>query len=264
MASLEGHVDVANVLIENKASIDHRDNQRWNALISASRYGHLELVKLLVDNGIYIEIEDFSKISSTTAHRDPNFSFSKEKEIAQFLKDSLLIKACVEKDPKKINSLIKKGANIEAQNKYQNTPLIVASLNGCLEVVKFLIEKGANIEANGNYGSTAFLRACKAGHLEVVKFLLSKGANPDAVDSDGKTPLTLATENGNQELIEFLTVNQEARKYFSGFSGSSSSSAAPVDTIARAETVRFFPSVNPVDPEIQKKHEEASDNLFEL
>ena len=72
------------------------------------------------------------------------------------------------------------------------TPLICASQNGHLEVVKYLIDKGANIESkdNSNFkylfwnGYTPLMHASKNIHLEVVEYLIDKGANIEIKTND--------------------------------------------------------------------------------
>lgn len=47
------------------------------------------------------------------------------------------------------------GADVEAKNNDRNTPLIISSWHGHIEVVKFLItEEGADIEVKDYYGHT--------------------------------------------------------------------------------------------------------------
>ena len=47
-ASMEGHLEVVRLLIENGADVSVKDDV---ALRLASRYGHLEVAKLLIENG---------------------------------------------------------------------------------------------------------------------------------------------------------------------------------------------------------------------
>ncbi len=57
------------------------------------------------------------------------------------------------------------------------TPLILASDEGHLEVVKYLIKKGAKIKHSDKYNNFPLMKAVCKGHHEVVKCLIENGAN---------------------------------------------------------------------------------------
>ena len=78
-----------------------------------------------------------------------------------------------------LKKLIESGTNtdIEVRDKYGDTPLIIASRYGHLEIAKFLVGFGANIEATDLYGLTPLIDASWGGHLEIVKLLIESGAN---------------------------------------------------------------------------------------
>ena len=60
------------------------------------------------------------------------------------------------------------------------TPLFVAALKGCSQVVEILLEKGANINFFSKKGTTPLCVAAQNGHEQVVQLLLEKGrANVD-------------------------------------------------------------------------------------
>ena len=64
-------------------------------------------------------------------------------------------------------------ADVEAKDDDGNTPIILASWDGHLEVVKYLHEEcHANVEAKDNDGWTPIILASEKGHLEVVKYLI--------------------------------------------------------------------------------------------
>ncbi|EAY12193.1 hypothetical protein TVAG_003990 [Trichomonas vaginalis G3] len=81
------------------------------------------------------------------------------------------------------------------------TPLIQASYNGNLEVVKYLISVGADKEAKNNDGWTPLIQASFEGHLEIVKYLISVGANKQARDNVGRTSLYVSREEVKNYLI---------------------------------------------------------------
>lgn len=50
--------------------------------------------------------------------------------------------------------LLERGARINARNKYGNTLLHVAAMNGHTEMVLFLLDKGIKLSTKNNAGST--------------------------------------------------------------------------------------------------------------
>jgi len=83
-----------------------------------------------------------------------------------------------EGDLESLKKLVSEGTDVEAENGYDFTPLILASANGHFEIVKYLIEKcEANVEAKNKDRNTPLCRASGFGHLEIVKYLIENGAN---------------------------------------------------------------------------------------
>lgn len=77
-------------------------------------------------------------------------------------------------------------------------PLITASYNRHLEVVKYLIEQGADIHAHDDY---PLINASANGHLDVVKFLVEQGAD---IHAQNDRALRLASEFGYLEVVNYL------------------------------------------------------------
>ncbi len=65
------------------------------------------------------------------------------------------------------------GADIELG---ASTPLMEASQEGHVNIVKFLMDKGALINAETNTGDTALTYACANGHTHIADILLQCGA----------------------------------------------------------------------------------------
>ncbi|MDG7055577.1 MAG: ankyrin repeat domain-containing protein [Wolbachia endosymbiont of Menacanthus eurysternus] len=103
-----------------------------------------------------------------------------------------------------INSLLRKGADPNAQNQDGTTPLHVAVNSGCKEVVEVLIKNKANIHAVDKDKHTPLYWAAKNGHKEVVEVLIKNEANVNAVNKDRYTPLYWATQNGHTKVAKAL------------------------------------------------------------
>ncbi|KAL4779688.1 hypothetical protein BJX76DRAFT_351604 [Aspergillus varians] len=76
-----------------------------------------------------------------------------------------------------------------------NTPLQIASLEGCAPIVKYLIAAGCEVETCNIDKDTPLIDAAENGHEDVVKILLEAGANPRAVNSQGDEPSDLVPDD---------------------------------------------------------------------
>ncbi|WYZ35387.1 hypothetical protein EsH8_X_000034 [Colletotrichum jinshuiense] len=107
-----------------------------------------------------------------------------------------------------IESLIAKGADINACDKFGKTPLHLSCGNHrwreASAVAKVLIDRGADIRAlDGNQDSPLHL-ACHAGNQATVELLVEKGADIRALNSDGLLPLHSALLSENQTIMEMF------------------------------------------------------------
>ena len=69
-------------------------------------------------------------------------------------------------------------------------------------IVGALLESGANINARDKNGRTALILASMMGHFEIVKYLVKNDAKVNLKDDFGKTALDYAE---NDEMKQFLT-----------------------------------------------------------
>ena len=115
---------INSILNKGKVDINAKNKDGETALMLASSEGHLEMVKLLVENGA--DYTNALRLASREGHLEI------------------------------VKLLIENGANINAKDNDGETALMRASYNGHLEVVKYLIENGADVNIKDNYyGITA-------------------------------------------------------------------------------------------------------------
>jgi ankyrin repeat protein len=84
------------------------------------------------------------------------------------------------------------------------TPLMNASHEGHVGVLRCLLNAGAAMDERDLYGHTALWLACREGRIPVVRLLVARGADP-AIDSYGhSSPLSQASIRGHLEIVHFL------------------------------------------------------------
>jgi ankyrin repeat protein len=71
-------------------------------------------------------------------------------------------------------------------------------------LVRLLLEAGADLEARQTGDWTPLHAAAERGHSAVVELLLEQGADRTAESVSGKTPLALAQEKGHQAVVALL------------------------------------------------------------
>ena len=86
-------------------------------------------------------------------------------------------------------------------NQYRVTPLMSASLEGEIEMVKLLLARGAKVTSRDPSGGTALSCAVLRGHLDIARMLISAGAD---VRRDRSELLDLARGAKNKEMERFI------------------------------------------------------------
>jgi ankyrin repeat protein len=99
-------------------------------------------------------------------------------------------KAQTETDAKRtpiLETLVQKGADLNARDEHGWTPLMWASWSGLTKISTRLIELGANTSVTDRKGNTALMLAALRGNTEIVEFLVARGADKNFATSEGKT-----------------------------------------------------------------------------
>jgi len=115
----------------------------------------------------------------------------------------MLVLAIREKSTKVTEFLLKsKNIDVDLSNKYGETPLMIAAIEGDLPTVKTLVL--TNKAMVDHIGWTPLHYACTRGQLEVAQFLIANGANVNSISINGSTSLMMAVQSGNEDLVKVL------------------------------------------------------------
>ena len=158
-----GHLDIVKYLVENGIDIHTQNDQ---ALKYACIHGRLEVVKYLIENGA-----DISKVYEN------NMAVLIEVANNGYL------------------NVIKYLLEIINSTEYSEMILLTACVKGHLNMVKYLVEKGTNIHF---LNEQSLWSACQQGHLDIVKYLIEKGA---VINDD---MLECASSKGNLKIVKYL------------------------------------------------------------
>ncbi|KAI8787368.1 ankyrin-3 [Biomphalaria glabrata] len=93
---------------------------------------------------------------------------------------------------------------VNKQSRNGQSPLLVASEQGHLDIVKILLKNQARVDIFDEHGKTALHLAAENGHEQVADMLLYQKAFVNAKSKHGLTPLHLAASNGNVALVKLL------------------------------------------------------------
>jgi ankyrin repeat protein len=86
----------------------------------------------------------------------------------------------------------------------ERTPLMFASYEGHVGVVRLLLDKGAAVDERDALGWTALFLGSSRGRTPVVRLLVESGADPTIANSYDRTPLMVATAGGELEIVRCL------------------------------------------------------------
>lgn len=121
---------------------------------------------------------------------------------------SELFMAVGKQDGKGVEALIAQGADVNARNGLEFTPLYLASATYQMGTMNALINAGADVNADSPYG-TALLFAGLTGNAPGAQILLAHGADVNVTRSDGKTALMNGANAGSVPFVQEM-INHKA------------------------------------------------------
>jgi len=170
-------------------------------LIMSVKKMQFDLVRFLLSKNARINIADSKhgldalgwarKILSES--NTANKSYATSAKIVKILLDYSLLQAVLRKDMVAAQRFLREDADMNTRDPENNTPLILASAIGDIEIANMLLNtRGVNLNAQNIRGNTALICAANFGYLNLVRLLISHGANLNLQNSEHSTAYDLA------------------------------------------------------------------------
>ncbi len=106
-----------------------------------------------------------------------------------------------------VEALLHDGAKVDARTDTFETPIIIATSTGQVQIVQILLRAGADVNTKeGANGETALMYAALRGNIPLVRVLLDAKARVNLKDDVGRTALHFAARDGKIEIMELLLV----------------------------------------------------------
>lgn len=192
VATEKGHGSVVDLLLTFRADpnvyrTDNYDYERSTALLIASRAGHSELVRRLVEAAANVHAVERGGVTALAE--------ASEGGHAEVVRQLIAARADA-------TGIISPGTNYMS-------PLMHASVHGHPAVVEVLSSAGVDLDTIDGYNHwTALTSAAHAGHLEVVELLWLLGASVNAADGMDRAALDIASRREgwgeNLEIVQLL------------------------------------------------------------
>lgn len=196
-ASKEGHVEIVRYLLENGANTNAVNHYGVSTLWIPSQKGYVEIVRLLLQHRADPELAPFGLEAD-------------ERGIAGW---TPLYVAMKSRNLEVARVLLEFGANPNAITKLGSTPFLLASEVAGLDIIKYFVEcnaaldfapSGPEADKLNITGQTPLFLATLKKRLDVVRYLISKGVKVDVQNRYGVSPLLLSAESGNFMMIKTL------------------------------------------------------------
>lgn len=186
-AASQGHLAVAQFLLDHGADVEVKNPYEWTPLHFAANNGHKAIVELVLSHK--------ARVNATERGGKTPLHLAAEKGYRSV-----------------IEVLLERGAEVNARDNNGASPLHYAVGDGFRSVSELLLAKGANpnvsaknVSAAGrNMSGTALHVAADRGDQGLVELLLANKAEPNATNPTGVTPLDLAIVSRDVSLAGYL------------------------------------------------------------
>ena len=218
-AALDGDVLAVNGFLSAGINIDAKDQNGDTVLTAAAARGDEKIVNALIRGGaninakgrntwtaLLLALEEERGPVAGILLAQPNIDLTAETPEGM----TALMVAVWHHQERAVRTLLKRGVNVNHQDKDGDTAVHGAALYADLKVLGMLLDAQANPNVKNKLGGTALMWAAAYGHDEVVRVLLNRGADPKIKNVDGLTAAGWAAKNGRDSLETMLRAAEKA------------------------------------------------------
>ena len=211
MAAEDGHVAMVELLVEYKAELDGKSGVGLTPLHLACAHGHDDVVRVLPQAGadMFVDCAGWTCVA-VAAKKDHVHVLrqlldagGEDKRVFEPIERhnaSPVFLAARFGSRRAVQLLLAHGADVDAANVLQQTPLDAAVGYGHTDIVLDLVQHGVDASAAS---TTAMFQAAKRGHADTLRLALDAGA--DATCSlDGESVLQFAVSKNQADVVRVL------------------------------------------------------------
>jgi uncharacterized protein len=158
IAAWEGNIEMMALFVAHGANVNAMNANREQPLMHAAWNGHLEAVRWLLDHGAQVNRKGLEWSALHYA------VFAGHQDVAQ--------------------TLIARGADINALSTNGSSPLMMASREGHEKIAKLLVDLGADTSIKNDWGDDALTWAMRYGNPQIAKIV----ATPERFATAARTP----------------------------------------------------------------------------
>lgn len=168
LAATQNNLKVLERQIRAGCSVNATDLQGYSALAYGCKYGHVDVVRLCLDNG--------ANLASEHAMHTP------------------LILATQHSHAEVVKMLLEAGADVDGVDGSGHTALHMAAEAGLVPMMELLLESGAAVDCLNAHGATPLHVATQALKLISIQTLMRYGASASRRDLHGRNPSEMIPE----------------------------------------------------------------------
>ena len=196
----------ARLLVEHGADVNAQDKDHTPPLLLAMQRNMYEMTRVLLAHGAEPNVKNDN--GKTPLHLllegDPTYE------------DNI---------PDLVRLLLECGMDVDAQDEYHATPLLLVVVRHMDDIAQILLERGAKPNVKNNKGKTPLHLLLERKYLEydhvnevlaVERLLLECGADVNAQDEDSITPLHLASRHDRLEIAQITLDYSDVEKIRAG------------------------------------------------